>query len=91
MLDPFPNEKSLSIPYKQKDKMDLAYEKSRYLPDQHLSMIYIPRAEMMFKMMRACIGVKEISELWIFDQNSKHLQCDQESGKIEWDWSAYHK
>ena len=41
------------------------YAPSRYSPDYSPLLIYIPKKEVMFKMMRACIGVKCTSDLWI--------------------------
>ena len=42
--------------------------------------IYMPSKEMMFKMMRACIGVTDKNDLWIY-QSSK-LQKSKSIGSL---------
>ena len=34
-------------------------------------MVYVPSREMLFKMMKACIDVETIYELWIYDDLEK--------------------
>lgn len=41
------------------------YPQSYYRPGQSPSCVYIPSREIMFKMMRACIGIQEEDDLWI--------------------------
>ena len=54
-------EDTLPVP----DKIeDLIYPISKYIEGKGPYCIYIPNKEMMFKMMRACIKVKNPKELW---------------------------
>lgn len=46
--------------------MDLLYPENRYIEDQVPLHIYIPRKEIMFKLMRACIDVEKPEDLWIY-------------------------
>lgn len=55
------NGKSCAIPKKIDD---LVYAKTRYIPNFAPFCIYIPKTELMFKMMRACIGIKDPKDLW---------------------------
>ena len=43
---------------------DLVYAKSRYMAEHSPYQVYIPRSEMMIKLMRACVGVTKIEDLW---------------------------
>ena len=45
--------------------MNLAYKLSRYFEDESPSCIYMPSPNLLLKMMRACIGVENTSDLWI--------------------------
>ena len=45
---------------------DFVYPDSRYVEGRSPYCIYIPNKEIMFKMMRACITVKEPTDLWNF-------------------------
>ena len=68
--DPFPKENLFKSKFSKPDDIDnLVYAKSRFNPDEPPQVVYIPRREMMFKMMRACIEVKNTEELWV--QNSE--------------------
>ena len=49
------------IPHKTES---LAYMDERYAEMVIPKMIFVPRVDMMFKMMRACIKVKDPSEFW---------------------------
>ena len=49
----------------------LVYDRNRYDPDNSPLMIYVPSREMLFKMMKACIDVDSIYELWIYDDEEK--------------------
>lgn len=44
----------------------LVYAKSRYKADTSPHIVFIPRKEVMLKMMRACVLVEEQRDLWIF-------------------------
>lgn len=44
---------------------DRVYPESRYTPGNSPYCIYIPNKEVMLKLMRACIKVKKIEDLWI--------------------------
>ena len=64
--DPFPKEDLFkSKCTKPTDLHYQVYKKSRYTHDVPPQTIYIPRREIMFKMMTACVGVKEIDDLWL--------------------------
>jgi len=55
------------MPAKEKsvDLTELIYDKSRYKDKLHVpNVIYIGRKEIMLKMMRACIGITDINQLW---------------------------
>ena len=56
----------------------LCYAETRLIPKRCPTVIYVPSKEMMFKMMRACIGVKKKEDLWIYNQGS--AQCDHDHG-----------
>jgi hypothetical protein len=71
--DPFPNDDNLikgslddgdgmSMP---KYFTDLVYSESRYIEGFSPYCIYIPKKEIMIKMMRASIAVPKIEDLWI--------------------------
>lgn len=47
------------------DKDDYAYAESRLIKGFIPTVVYVPTKEMMFKMMRACIGVTKVQDLWI--------------------------
>ena len=74
--DPFPEDtpqlrralKKVAVPdesllFESEDQ--LVYESSRYVLSYSPYMVYIPRKELMFKMMRACISVKGKADLWL--------------------------
>ena len=44
---------------------DWVYPEFRYVNGNAPHSIYIPRKEIMLKIMRACIGVKKPEDLWI--------------------------
>ena len=52
---------------------DWVYPEFRYVEGNAPNQIYIPRKEIMLKIMRACIGVKNPEDLWI---NSKDSQIE---------------
>ena len=47
--------------------IDLIYDKSKYKIDKAPNFIYMPKKIMVFNMMKACIGVTEIKDLWIYN------------------------
>ena len=72
--DPFPADEDLydgswddiapevyKIPMKP---TDLVYKRDRYFAEHSPLHIYIPRKEIMFKLMRACVAVQTPEELW---------------------------
>ena len=73
IMDPFPNddlniigsrddgEEILTPPEKVED---FVYPASRYIEGKRPWCLYIPNKEIMFKMMRACIKVKDPKDLW---------------------------
>jgi len=64
--DPYPKENSYKSSAKQPvDGDDLVYDPVRFREGAPPYVVYIPRAEMLFKMMRACVEVKDASELWV--------------------------
>ena len=72
--DPFPNDDhhitgslddvDQSVYYQAKLVTDLVYQKQRYILSTSPTQIYIPRKEIILKLMRACIEVKQINGLW---------------------------
>ena len=70
--DPFPHDDefiigslddgdNLVVP---EEPLDLVYAESRYTPDHSPLCIYVPKKEIMLKMMRACVEVKKPDNLW---------------------------
>ena len=43
---------------------DLVYPKNRYVEDQSPLLVYLPSRKIMFQIMRACIGVSHVEDLW---------------------------
>ena len=69
--DPFPNEDLTIIGSYDDDSYkipthagDLVYSECRYIKGNSPLCVYIPRKELMFKLMRACVEVKHRDELW---------------------------
>ena len=52
----------LVSPSKIEDKV---YPESRYVEGNSPNCIYLPNKEIMLKLMRACIKVKDVNHLWI--------------------------
>ena len=46
---------------------DLAYPEERFVHGISPSVIYIPSRQVMLKMMRACIGITDPKDLWLFN------------------------
>ena len=72
-IDPYPQETDVTddlfkVPLYTED---LIYEHGRYHEEYQPLMIYIPRKDVMMKLMRACIGIKNERELWFEGQKIK--------------------
>lgn len=64
--DPFPKENSFTSKISKPTSInDLVYDKNRLFPRKLPKQVYIPRKELMLKMMRACVGVKEEEQVWV--------------------------
>ena len=65
-LDPFPFEtkKDEECPCFPRFVSEMAYESDRFIPKLAPFVIYIPKKEIMWKIMRACIGVTTKEGLW---------------------------
>lgn len=70
--DPFPDDDKVLIGSIDDEKFHLAtqhdewvYPEYKYSFGQCPMLIYIPKKEIMLKMMRACIAIKRPHELWI--------------------------
>jgi len=75
IVDPFPNEERLNkskaaLPEKgdsDTSHIPLVYPAERYVEGNSPYCLYIPSNELMFKLMRACIGVKKPQDLWFIN------------------------
>lgn len=47
----------------------LIYKPSRFDEKRSPNCIFLPSQELLFKMMRACIGAESPKDLWIYDEN----------------------
>ena len=64
MFDPFPQERS-EIPFSiPKETDEYVYRLDRYEEGNSPKMLFYPSRRLLFKMMRATIGVKKKEELW---------------------------
>jgi hypothetical protein len=67
LFDPFPEEKMMlnneefSIPIKEDD---LVYGNDRYIYKNSPNMLYFPSKSLLFKLMRACVGIVNEDDLW---------------------------
>lgn len=52
---------------------NLVYQSKRYAEDYSPMCVYIPSSEILFKMMRACIGTYAIEDLWIYNEKYTHV------------------
>ena len=64
MSDPFPDEDKLTknkgkLPEEVDGQIQLVYPENRYVEGNSPYTMYIPSIEVMFKLMRSCICVKE--------------------------------
>ena len=74
IADPFPGDLSatchsnFAIP---QSALDFVYPKTRLSEQRSPLTIYLPTKEVMLKLMRACIGVQAIDQLW-FNQKEQY-------------------
>ena len=50
----------------------MAYHDSLYDKDRSPMCIYMPSNEVLFKLMRACIGCEKAEDLWIYTCSDQH-------------------
>ena len=69
---------------KEKDKtVSLIYPVDRYDEEVSPLAIYIPSASILFKMMKCCVGVTDVSQLWIY--SDKSIQPSKTSAhEVDW-------
>ena len=88
MQDPFPDDEDLIIgsvddvpdDFKLPTcPTDMVYPDSRYIDGNSPVAVYIPTPEVMLKMMRACIEVKDPKDLWIHQPSV----CDKKPKVVE--------
>jgi hypothetical protein len=68
IMDPFPNEMSedqVAMSSPEKVSQDV-YHEARYVKERSPNVNFIPRQELMWKLMRSCIGVKDSEYLWVY-------------------------
>ena len=73
LKNPFKGEASLlntkgSLPKIVQGEVQLVYPKYKYIQGNSPYCIYIPSSEVMFKLMRSCIGVKEPENVFFFNK-----------------------
>lgn len=69
--DPFTEEspngleaiKSIKLPSAAND---LVYHESRYTEEYSPYVVYLPGDDLLFKLMRSCLGCKQVQDLWIY-------------------------
>ena len=73
LADPFPDEYNFgSVKFLKSDlkllqlKISLMYAEERYTSEYSPSCIYIPNKEIMLKLMRACIEVNHVKDIWFY-------------------------
>jgi len=54
-----------------KKATDLVYHENRYKEQYSPYVIYLPSNDVMFKMMRACLGCDKADDLWFLHGNKK--------------------
>jgi hypothetical protein len=57
-------------------RVDLVYPEQRYAAHYPPLSIYIPTDEVMFALMKACVGADQPQDLWIFDDSDQILALD---------------
>ena len=50
-------------------RVDISYDPSRYDEIMSPMCVTIPHRDVLLKMMKACVGVEEIKDLWIYNQS----------------------
>ena len=73
MFDPFPKEPmetEFAVPTTEED---LVYRADRYVEGQSPFVIYFPSRLLLFKLMRACIGVEHEKDLWFMPKWKGYL------------------
>ena len=71
LFDPFPSEPietTFSLP---KTEEDLVYRGDRYNQENSPVVTYFPSKLVLYKLMRACIGVETVEDLWFNQDNFK--------------------
>ena len=70
--DPFPEDdkkgKQQAVMELPKDPRKLVYDKTRYSAVNSPYVIYYPSKDIMVKLMRACLGVTQVEDLWIHQE-----------------------
>ena len=77
MVDPFPKEDNLFTPTLPETYVDSVYPAGR-MADKDVSpmCIYIPSDLIMFKMIRACIDIEDVSKLWFSNIEVEEYDLD---------------
>lgn len=70
MADPFPTENKVNFEI-PRAHTDMVYGQSRYRKDNSPHTLYIPSRKLLFKIMRACIGVDQVKDLWFNKEKYK--------------------
>ena len=66
--DPYPKENRIQNKWKMPQKIDdLVYKRQRFANNFIPQVVYVPRKDIMFKLMRACIEVKTKEEFWFYN------------------------
>lgn len=47
---------------------------SKYKEEVSPDSVYLPSNELLFKMMRACVGCEEVEDLWIYNKQYNNSQ-----------------
>ena len=64
MIDPYPNE-PMEVDFAIPESYDeLVYRSDRYVEEYSPKVLYIPSKLILFKLMRACIGITKKDQLW---------------------------
>ena len=74
--DPFPYEEKniiaegrLPLPDSKTGVIPNVYRPHRYMKGNSPYCVYIPNKDIMFKLMRACLKVDEVEDLWCFSED----------------------
>lgn len=55
------------------EEINLIYCKERYTKEYSPMTVYIPTKDIMFKLMRGCLGCQNVEDLWIFHEDYTKL------------------